>query len=253
MVWQNSILFSSFLVCPFIPACYAHLGPNPFKPNLIHGVDVSPFISALGLLIYTSSYPTLTMQFRRHCLHGSASSNYTSPLISLAWTKSWVYPVPHACRNVSYRLLHCNIPHRSLLNRLILSYFSIYVPFAPFPRIFWSIFSMASKKKGSSGKLFGMNIFAFWLWRQTNYKRLFPSGISSTYLVSSVCFPSCHGWICFADYMACKLLVDFQQSTFCSICCSSKFPQAHTLAFSRSLPYLRSRSPCLAPISIEFV
>jgi hypothetical protein len=49
------------------------------------------------------------------------------------------------------------------------------------------------------------------------------------------------------------MVVDFQQSTFCSTCCRPKLPQAHTPVFSRSLPCLRSRSPCLAPISIEFI
>ncbi|KAG1050249.1 hypothetical protein G6F43_007464 [Rhizopus delemar] len=100
MVRHNSILLSPFLVRPFIPACYAHLGPNPFKPDLTHGIDAAPFISALGLLAGASSSP-----------------------MSISMEKFWVYPVSRACRNVWYRLLHRKIPHRSLLNRLIPYYF----------------------------------------------------------------------------------------------------------------------------------
>ncbi|KAG0744126.1 hypothetical protein G6F57_007323 [Rhizopus arrhizus] len=101
------------------------------------------------------------MQFCRRYLHGSASSNYTSPPTSLAWTKFWAYPVPHACRNVWYRLLHRSIPHRSLLNRLIPYYFP--ADTCPVCAASLDILknSLWLSKNGSSGKLFGMNIFAF--------------------------------------------------------------------------------------------
>ncbi|KAG0803505.1 hypothetical protein G6F57_018348 [Rhizopus arrhizus] len=87
MVRHNSLLLSSFLVRPFIPACYAHLGPNPFKPDLTHGIDAPPFISALGLLAGASSSPMSSKQFRRLCLQDLTSSTYTSPLTALAWKK----------------------------------------------------------------------------------------------------------------------------------------------------------------------
>ncbi|KAG1460878.1 hypothetical protein G6F46_006870 [Rhizopus delemar] len=116
MVRHNLILLSSFLVRPFIPACYAHLGPNPFKPDLAHGIDTAPFISALGLLAGASSSPMSSKQFRRLCLQDLTSSNYIFPPTALAWKTFWAYPVSHACRNVWYRLLHHKIPHRSLLN-----------------------------------------------------------------------------------------------------------------------------------------
>ncbi|KAG1093831.1 hypothetical protein G6F40_012613 [Rhizopus arrhizus] len=114
MVRHNSILLSPFLVRPFIPACYAHLGPNPFKPDLTHGIDAAPFISDLGLLVGASSSPMSSKQFRSLCLQDLTSSIYTSPLTALARKKFWVYPVSHACHNVWYRLLHRKIPHRSL-------------------------------------------------------------------------------------------------------------------------------------------
>ncbi|EIE90536.1 hypothetical protein G6F55_010824 [Rhizopus delemar] len=123
MVRHNSILLSPFLVHPFIPACYAHLGPNPFKPDLTHGIDATLFISALGLLAGISSSTMPSKQLRCLCLQDLTSSTYTYPLTALAWKKSWVHPVSHACSNVWYRLLHRKIPHRSLLNRLIPSYF----------------------------------------------------------------------------------------------------------------------------------
>ncbi|KAG1450834.1 hypothetical protein G6F46_007350 [Rhizopus delemar] len=87
MVRHNSILLSPFLVRPFIPACYAHLGPNPFKPDLTHGIDATPFISALGLLAGASSSPMPSKQFRRLCLQDLTSSTYTPPLTALAWKK----------------------------------------------------------------------------------------------------------------------------------------------------------------------
>ncbi|KAG1051285.1 hypothetical protein G6F43_006494 [Rhizopus delemar] len=119
MVRHNSILLSPFLVRPFIPACYAHLDPNPFKLDLTHGIDAAPFISALGLLAGASSSPMSSKQFRRLYLQVLTSSNYTSPLTALTWKKFWAY------LNVWYRLLHRKIPHRTLLNRLI----PFYIPF----------------------------------------------------------------------------------------------------------------------------
>ncbi|KAG1137869.1 hypothetical protein G6F37_010925 [Rhizopus arrhizus] len=94
------------------------------------------------------------MQFRRRYLHGSASSNYMPPPTSLAWTKFWAYPVPHACRNVWYRLLHRSIPHRSLLNQPIPYYFpSDTCPVCAASLDILKNSLYGCQKNGSSGKL----------------------------------------------------------------------------------------------------
>jgi hypothetical protein len=45
-------------------------------------------------------------------------------------------------------------------------------------------------------------------------KSPFPSGVSSIYLLSSTYLPSCCGWIYATGYMACKIVVGFNNQNF---------------------------------------
>ena len=81
----------------------------------------------------------------------------------------------------------------------------------------------------------------------------FPSGISSAYLLSFTCLPSYSGWIYITGCMACYLAADFQQSTFFSVYCHSKRPQAHPTGLPRRTLPSRLRSPCHTSFLTELV
>ncbi|KAI8360749.1 hypothetical protein EDC96DRAFT_445189, partial [Choanephora cucurbitarum] len=118
-VHSNSIRLRAFFCKAFIPPAYAALGPHAFTvPSAPLVVDARPFIEPLGFLLENGDILMSAKGYR-----SSAAFCTCFSLPTNKWQSFWKFPLPYASRNVWYRLLHNKVPCRSVLHRLIPSFF----------------------------------------------------------------------------------------------------------------------------------
>ncbi|KAI9016259.1 hypothetical protein CLU79DRAFT_707041 [Phycomyces nitens] len=81
-----------------------------------------PFLLSLGLVPRPSNpsrFKLTTKKYRQLCSIPSADH----PPNSINWSRFWLLPLFHPCRNIWYQYLHQKIPCKSLLHRFIPSSF----------------------------------------------------------------------------------------------------------------------------------